>query len=180
MVIMKYKYHEKLMSGPSFRQRLLHSIYPGINMRVTGPFLVIVAIIAGIGVFIVTRLVAGSLQERFNNQLLDSARAASNSIGDIEREQLGVIDVHEIDGLLESPEGPCLLQPVEGPRDTGPGARRDGDRLQVAAEPGAQALGLLRHRVRPLERRRGSRQQIEDPHLTQRSSRQTRGIRKSR
>ncbi len=88
---MKYKYHEKLMSGLSFRQRLLHTIYPGINMRVTGPFLVIVAIIAGIGVFIVTRLVSGSLQERFNNQLLDSARAASNSIGDIEREQLGVL-----------------------------------------------------------------------------------------
>ena len=91
MVIMKYKHHEKLMSGPSFRQRLLRSIYPGINMRVTVPFLVIVAIIAGIGVFIVTRLVAGSLQERFNNQLLDSAHAASNSIGDIEREQLGVL-----------------------------------------------------------------------------------------
>ena len=79
MVIMKYKHHEKLMSGPSFRQRLLRSIYPGINMRVTVPFLVIVAIIAGIGVFIVTRLVAGSLQERFNNQLLDSAHAASNT-----------------------------------------------------------------------------------------------------
>jgi signal transduction histidine kinase/HAMP domain-containing protein len=91
MVILKYKYYEMLMSAPSFRQRVLHSIYPGINMRVTGPFLVIVAIIAGIGVFIVTRLVAGSLQERFNNQLLDSARAASNSIGDVEREQLGVL-----------------------------------------------------------------------------------------
>ena len=46
---------------------------------------------AAIGVFIVTRLVAGSLQERFNNQLLDSARAASNSITDIEREQLATL-----------------------------------------------------------------------------------------
>jgi signal transduction histidine kinase/HAMP domain-containing protein len=105
------------MSGPTFRQRLLRSIYPGINMRVTGPFLVIVAIIAGIGVFIVTRLVAGSLQERFNNQLLDSAHAATNSIGDIEREQLGVLRsmvfTEGVPGAIQSGDTAQLVEWLE-------------------------------------------------------------------
>jgi signal transduction histidine kinase len=72
-------------------RQVYHWLYPGIHARVTGPFLLIVAIIAGIGVFIVTRLVAGSLQERFNNQLVDSARAASSSLVDVERQQLAAL-----------------------------------------------------------------------------------------
>ncbi|NDJ79061.1 MAG: HAMP domain-containing protein [Chloroflexi bacterium] len=73
------------------RKKLTRRLYPGINARITGPFLLIIILVAGIGVFIVTRLVAGSLQERFNNQLLDSARAASNSIVDVERKQLAAL-----------------------------------------------------------------------------------------
>ncbi len=65
--------------------------YPGISARIIGPFLLVVILIAGIGVFTVTRLVAGSVQERFSNQLADSASAASNSIADIERQQLGTL-----------------------------------------------------------------------------------------
>lgn len=66
-------------------------VYPNINARIVGPFLLIIALVASIGVFVVTRLVAGSLQERFNNQLLDSAHAATNSLADIEREQLATL-----------------------------------------------------------------------------------------
>ena len=65
--------------------------YPGINARITGPFLLVILVIAGLGVYIVTHLVAGSIQERFNNQLIDSATAASNSIVDIERQQLATL-----------------------------------------------------------------------------------------
>ncbi len=65
--------------------------YPGINARITGPFLLVILVIAGLGVYIVTNLVAGSIQERFNNQLVDSATAASNSIADIERQQLATL-----------------------------------------------------------------------------------------
>jgi signal transduction histidine kinase len=65
--------------------------YPGINARITGPFLLVILVIAGLGVYIVTHLVAGSIQERFNNQLIDSAKAASNSIVDIERQQLATL-----------------------------------------------------------------------------------------
>src|SRR5260221_14401429 len=62
--------------------------YPGISARIIGPFLLVIIMIAGIGVFTVTRLVAGTIQERFSNQLADSASAASNSVIDIERQQL--------------------------------------------------------------------------------------------
>ncbi len=65
--------------------------YPGVHARLIVPFLVVSIVIAGIGVFIVTRLVAGSVQERFSNQLLDSAHAASNSLVEIERQQLATL-----------------------------------------------------------------------------------------
>ncbi len=69
----------------------LTRLYPGIRTRVTGPFLLLIAIVAILAVFIVTRLVAGSIQERFNNQLVDSANAASNAIVEIERQQLATL-----------------------------------------------------------------------------------------
>src|SRR6185436_9651874 len=65
--------------------------YPGINARIIGPFLLLIIVISGIGVFTVTRLVAGSVQERFSNQLADSANAATNSIVDIEQQQLATL-----------------------------------------------------------------------------------------
>jgi two-component system sensor histidine kinase VicK len=67
------------------------SIYPSISTRVTGPFLLTILVVAAIGMFIVTYLVAGSIQERFKNQLLSSADAATNSIVDIERQQLATL-----------------------------------------------------------------------------------------
>ena len=73
------------------KRRFLQWAYPNINARIVGPFLLTIVLVAGIGVYIVTRLVAGSLQERFSNQLLDSARAATNNITDIEREQLATL-----------------------------------------------------------------------------------------
>ncbi|MCA9908321.1 MAG: hypothetical protein KC519_06690, partial [Anaerolineae bacterium] len=58
-------------------KRLLRLLYPKVRTRVITPFLLAIILIAGVGVYTVTRLVAGSLQERFNNQLFDSANAAS-------------------------------------------------------------------------------------------------------
>ncbi len=69
-------------------QSLIRRVYPSVGTRVVFPFLFIVLIVAAIGVFTVSRLVAGSIQERFNNQLLDSAAAAHNAVVDIERQQL--------------------------------------------------------------------------------------------
>jgi signal transduction histidine kinase len=69
----------------------VRKLYPSIRTRVTLPFLVMVIIVAVIGTYVVVRLVADNIQERFTNQLLDSARAAVNTVVDIEREQLAVL-----------------------------------------------------------------------------------------
>jgi signal transduction histidine kinase len=66
-------------------------LYPRISVRVTGPFLLAIIVVAALGSFIVTRLVAGSIQERFNNQMAASASAASNTIVDVERRQLATL-----------------------------------------------------------------------------------------
>src|SRR5690606_31917306 len=65
--------------------------YPGVNARIIIPFLAVIIAIAAIGTFTVTSLVAGSLQERFTNQLKDSADSASNTIVDIERQEISTI-----------------------------------------------------------------------------------------
>jgi signal transduction histidine kinase len=70
---------------------LYRRLYPGINTRILAPFLAMIVVVAGIGIFIVTRLVAGSIEERLNNQLVDSAQAASNAVAEIERQQLGTL-----------------------------------------------------------------------------------------
>lgn len=85
------------------RRRGLRVLYPSVNARIIGPFLLAIIAIAGIGIYVVTQLVAGSIQERFNNQLLDSANSAVNTITDIEREQLAVLrQMAFTDGVAEA------------------------------------------------------------------------------
>ncbi len=72
-------------------QGLPKRLYPGIGARITFPFLLATVVVAGIGVFIVTRLVAGSIQERINNQLGESATAATNTVEEIERQHLSIL-----------------------------------------------------------------------------------------
>lgn len=66
-------------------------LFPGIQSRIVIPYVLIVLLIAGLGIFITTRLVASSLQERFTNQLVDSAAAASNQLVEIENNQLATL-----------------------------------------------------------------------------------------
>ncbi len=56
-------------------QRLLN-----IRNKIIVPYLVITIFVAAVGTYIVTRLVAGSLQERLSNQLAESSRVAVESI----------------------------------------------------------------------------------------------------
>jgi signal transduction histidine kinase len=70
---------------------LLRRLYPGVSTRITIPFLLIILIVAGIGTFIVTRLVAGTIDERVNNQLADGAQTALNTITEIERNYLAIL-----------------------------------------------------------------------------------------
>jgi two-component system, OmpR family, phosphate regulon sensor histidine kinase PhoR len=69
----------------------LHRLYPRVRTRVTTPFLLMILLVAAAGVLIVTRLVAGNIQERLANQLADSAQAAANTIVDIENGHLAAL-----------------------------------------------------------------------------------------
>lgn len=78
-------------TSPGALHRIYKWIYPSIRTRITFPFLVVTLIIAAIGAYFAANLVAGSVQERFKNQLADSARAAQSVTIDIERQQLSTL-----------------------------------------------------------------------------------------
>lgn len=138
---MRYGCKPARMSNATSKRKLTRQLYPGVHARLIAPFLVVSIVIAGIGVFIVTRLVAGSVQERFSNQLLDSAHAASNSIVEIERQQLATLRLiaftEGVAGALASADTPTLdlwLRPVA--------ANADLDELIVFDREGQSVLRL--------------------------------------
>ena len=61
-----------------------------IGAKIILPYFFLTLVVAGAGVFIVTNLVTSSLQERFNNQLLDAGRIVAESLVNYERERLRV------------------------------------------------------------------------------------------
>ena len=73
-------------SGGVFRKLLA-----SISTKIVLPYLLLTLVVAGVGAFIVARLVSGSLQERFNNQLLDAGRVVSESMVDYEIRRLEVL-----------------------------------------------------------------------------------------
>src|SRR5215467_6726770 len=96
-------------------------LYPNINIRIILPFLLLVVVIAGLGSFITTRLVAGSIQERFTNQLADSATTAVGTFTNIERQQLAALrlmafttGVSDAVSNADAQSLQTLLQPVAG------------------------------------------------------------------
>jgi signal transduction histidine kinase len=113
-----------MTAAPEPKRKWWQVIYPGIRTRVTLPFLLVIIVVAGIGVYIVTRLVAGSIQERFANQLVESARAATNAIVDIERQQLATLRAMAFtDGVADALSGldsatlETLLRPIAANAD---------------------------------------------------------------
>jgi len=60
-------------------------ILSSLRAKLIVPYVLLTLAIALIGVFIITRLVAGSFQERFGNQLIESARVTADGI--VRREQ---------------------------------------------------------------------------------------------
>jgi two-component system phosphate regulon sensor histidine kinase PhoR len=79
------------MNISTFAQRAYKWAYPSIQVRLTAPFLLAIIALAAIGSLIVTRLVAGSILERVDNQLIESTKAATNAISDIQGQQLGTL-----------------------------------------------------------------------------------------
>jgi signal transduction histidine kinase len=61
-----------------------------IRFRVILPYLLLTALVAILGVYVVTRLVSSTLSERLNNQLLEAGRVVSDSVV---RQELRHVDV---------------------------------------------------------------------------------------
>ncbi len=62
-----------------------------IRWKIIAPYALLTLFLAAAGTFIATRLVTGSLEERFNNQLAEAARVTSDSVVRRERQHLEVV-----------------------------------------------------------------------------------------
>ena len=68
-------------------------LYPArhIRWRIIAPYAVLTIILAVAGTYLVTQLVTDSFQERFNNQLAEASRVASDSLARRERKHLETV-----------------------------------------------------------------------------------------
>ncbi len=67
-------------------QRLYHYFPASISTKIILPYMLLTMIVAVMGIFVVTRLIAGTLEERFANQLIEAGRVVSDSLVRQERE----------------------------------------------------------------------------------------------
>jgi signal transduction histidine kinase len=75
----------------SSRRRLLHVRLPNLSTlraKLIVPYVLLTLLIAMVGTYVVTRLVASSIRERFDNQMYESRRVAADGIVRQEREHL--------------------------------------------------------------------------------------------
>ncbi|MDM8527231.1 ATP-binding protein [Anaerolineales bacterium HSG24] len=80
------------MRIPTFwsRLNLITFIQSSIRNKIIIPYALLTLTLAALGAFVVTRLVAGSFQERFTNQLIDAGRIVSSEVVNLERLRLKV------------------------------------------------------------------------------------------
>jgi putative nucleotidyltransferase with HDIG domain len=62
-----------------------------VRWKIVAPYIVLTLILAAAGTFIATRFVTGSLEDRFDNQLAEAARVASDSMVRQERDHLTLV-----------------------------------------------------------------------------------------
>ncbi len=126
----------------TFRESRLRTIarYPfrHIRWKIIAPYAVLSLIIAVAGTFLVTRLVVGSLEERFNNQLAEAARVTADSFVRRERAHLEVVrGVAFTEGVPQAVEdgNEIALAEIANPIGVNNGAERieildaSGDRI---------------------------------------------------
>jgi signal transduction histidine kinase/HAMP domain-containing protein len=65
---------------PAWRQRLRRLLAPNIRGKIILPYLILTLIVAISGTYVVTSLVASTLDERLTNQLLEAGRVVSDSL----------------------------------------------------------------------------------------------------
>jgi signal transduction histidine kinase len=69
----------------------LSRLAASIGAKIVLPYLLLTLVVAGVGAYVVTNLVTSSMQERFNNQLLDAGRVVSERMVGFEGDRLGVL-----------------------------------------------------------------------------------------
>jgi len=70
---------------------LFFSVRKSIGTKIILPYFLLTLVTASAGAFVVTNLVTSSLQERFENQLLDAGRVVAESMVEYERNRLSVL-----------------------------------------------------------------------------------------
>jgi two-component system NtrC family sensor kinase len=98
---------------------------PGLRAKLLLYFVLLVLAIATVGIFAITRLVAVSSNERFDNQLREASRRAADAVARLEREHLDQLRVMALtDGVWEAY------------------ANRDATGLQATLAPLAKEAGV--------------------------------------
>jgi signal transduction histidine kinase len=116
----------------------------GLQFKLIVPYVLLTVFIAGIGLFVITRLVTSSLRERFVNQLYESTRVASDAIVRQERLKLEILrqatfteGVTEAIMAKDAARLEELLTPVAA-------VKMDADSISVIDERGVELLTLGR------------------------------------
>ena len=112
-----------------------------IRTKIILPYAILTAVVAVIGAYLITQLVAGSLQERFDNQLAEAGRVASDAVVRAEREQLKVVRAmaftEAVPEAVEAADGErlsALLTPLF--------VNEGIDRVEVVGADGRRLIGL--------------------------------------
>jgi two-component system phosphate regulon sensor histidine kinase PhoR len=115
----------------------------GIRGKIVLPYLILTLVVAILGVFIVTLLIAGTIEERFNNQLVNAGQVAADGLIRVERNHLELWRILAVtEGLVDAvvsgdPDATRLV--VEAPA-----ANRRIDSVQVVDARHRVVLGLDR------------------------------------
>ncbi|MEX2159875.1 MAG: HD domain-containing phosphohydrolase [Dehalococcoidia bacterium] len=102
-----------------------------IRWKIIAPYVVLTAVIAAAGTFMATRLVTGSLQERFENQLAEAGRVTSDSVVRRERQHLEVV------------RGISFTDGVAGAAENGDGDKLNSLVLPLAANSQTELVEVL-------------------------------------
>jgi putative nucleotidyltransferase with HDIG domain len=113
-----------------------------IRWKIIAPYLVLTLIVAASGTYLATRLVTGSLEDRFENQLAEAARVTSDSVIRRERQHLETLRAISFTiGVSEATEAgdtsalQDLIEPIL--------ANNQRQYVVVLDESGREVMGLM-------------------------------------
>lgn len=117
-----------------------------IRLKVALPFLLLTIVVSVLGVYVVTRLVTGTLTERLTNQLLESGRVVSDSFVRLEAQHVAeafrVVYTDGLSGAVQDQNRETLLRLVEPAFGSG-----TVENLIIVSPQGKELLHLLKNQT---------------------------------